>query len=734
MLKRYFTHVPEGYITIWAKHLGGQEKPRTFWFDLAQPGALQKAQEAALRPDLQDWEVYFSTCPARARGGTRTRIKAENVLYVPAFFVDFDTQLDPAKRGEALPLDIAEAVGALDALPCPPTLIVFSGHGAQALWILSEPWRLDTPGDVKDCQTLMECFAHAVETATGYTDLDTGASEPARVLRVPGTHNHKYGDALPVYLIDRPEGPNYTLEELGAFMEAHPSSGSDEGHKPFVLPEEIPEGTRDETVFRYGCSLRARGFEYEAILTALQEVNETRCIPPLDDATVERKADQATRYEAGRSYAATAEEDFGPPKPRKEIFFGRKGAFLHNVMGDHLIREHSVCIINGTPHVYDNGIYRQGQDSLYGYMLELVPNLTAAKRREVYEYIKVSRRTPHRTVAPPNLIPFKSRIYNLADDAFMDYTPDLVFLNRFPYDYLPDAPEEPLVSDTIARIADHDQEVVNLLYEAIGNCFYLLNAYRGAAMLHGESGNNGKSTLLNMINQLIGPENASYLSLQDTAERFRLVEMYGKAVNIGDDISAEYLQDSSIFKKLVTGERVMVEKKGQDAFAFKNFAKMFFAMNKLPPVSDKSKAFFGRLLLIPLTHDFTTDGTADVALKDRTWTRTEMEYLLRLAMDGLRRLMRQGAFTKPAKVAEAVADYERDNNPVLDFLEEYGVVEGKSTKEVYWAFKAWCADAGHKNPMTRRRFTDAVVNTTGLRSGAIRDQATQNVIRGYVLR
>lgn len=732
MLERYFHHVPEGFITIWAKHLGGQEKPRTYWFDLTQPDALQRAQEAAVQLDAQGWDIYLSTCPARVQGSARERIKAADVQCIPAFFVDFDTQLDPAKRGKALPLDIDEAVGALDALPCPPTLIVFSGHGAQAYWILSEPWQLDTPDDLAAAKALMERFAHAVEAATGYTDLDTGASEPARVLRVPGTHNHKYGDVLPVYLIDRHEGPEYTLDALCAFMDAYPSKGADEDHKPFELPEEIPEGTRDETLFRYGCSLRARGLEYEAILLALREVNETRCLPPLDDVTVERKAEQAARYEAGDR--ATPEDDFGSPKPYMEIFFGKKGAFLHNVMGDHLIREHSVCTINGTPHVYDNGIYRQGQDSLYGYMLELVPNLTAAKRREVYEYIKVSRRTPHRTIAPPNLIPFKSRIYNLADGTFMDYSPNLVFLNRFPYDYQPDAPEEPLVSDTIARIADHDPEVTNLLYEAIGNCFYLLNAYRGAAMLHGESGNNGKSTLLNMINQLIGPENASYLSLQDTAERFRLVEMYGKAVNIGDDISAEYLQDSSIFKKLVTGERVMVEKKGQDAFAFKNFAKMFFAMNKLPPVSDKSKAFFGRLLLIPLTHDFIADGTANVALKDRTWTQTEMEYLLRLAMDGLRRLMRQGTFTKPAKVVEAVADYERDNNPVLDFLEEFGAVEGKSTKEVYWSFKAWCADAGHKNPMTRRRFTDAVVNTTGLQSGAIRDQATQNVIRGYVLR
>lgn len=189
-------------------------------------------------------------------------------------------------------------------------------------------------------------------------------------------------------------------------------------------------------------------------------------------------------------------------------------------------------------------------------------------------------------------------------------------------------------------------------------------------MLYGRSGSNGKSTLLNMITQLLGRENASFLSLQDTAERFRLVEVYGKAANIGDDIPSAYLPESSIFKKLVTGETVTAEKKGQDPFSFKPYAKMFFAMNGLPPVSDKSKAFFSRILLIPLNQDFSQSGTRDVRLKDRKWTQQEMECLTRLAVDGLKRLLTQGDFTRPECVQRAVDEYEAENNPIREFLEE----------------------------------------------------------------
>ncbi len=395
-----------------------------------------------------------------------------------------------------------------------------------------------------------------------------------------------------------------------------------------------------------------------------------------------------------------------------EFFEGKK--FLHNVMGDYLIERHGVCKINGTVHIYDNGIYKPGEDALHGFMIGLVPTISDAKRREVFRYIKVNPKTPEKGLSPPCLIPFATQIYDLENDRFLDYTPTHVFLNRFPYDYVPDAPLCDSVTGTISSIAGGDQEVINLLYEAMGNCFYMLNSFRGAVMLYGESGSNGKSTLLNMITRMLGRDNASFLSLQDTAERFRLVEVYGKAANIGDDIPSTYLPESSIFKKLVTGETIIAEKKGQDPFSFKPYAKMFFAMNGLPPVSDKSRAFFSRILLIPLSQDFSKSGRKDVNLKDKAWTQPEMECLTRLAMEGLKRLIRQGDFTRPECVKRAVAEYEAENNPVKEFLKEAGDLAGRPTARVYDEFRRWCWDSGHKNLLSRVRFTKEVKAETGL--------------------
>lgn len=389
-------------------------------------------------------------------------------------------------------------------------------------------------------------------------------------------------------------------------------------------------------------------------------------------------------------------------------FFDDNKKFLHNIMGNYLIDNYGVCKINGAVHVYDGGVYKPGEEFLHGMMIDLLPSISDSRRREVFRYIKACRRTPVKELSPPHLIPFRHSIYNLNTGEFLDYSKEFVFLNRFPWDYRPDAPECATVANMLEAIANGDRDVVNLLLETFGNCFYMLNSYRGAVMLYGPNGNNGKSTLLNMLTQMVGPENASFLSLQDTAQKFRLMEVYGKAVNIGDDISDAYFTDSSAFKKLVTGERVMAERKGQDPVSFEPFAKMFFSLNSTPPISDKSRALFSRLLLIPLNNDFSTPGKRDVALKNRKWTQSEMEYLVRLSMDGLRRLMEQGDFTRPDCVVRAMREFEVENNPILGFLTEYENPADKPTAIVYGDFQDWCRNNGHKNIFTNAKFSREV--------------------------
>ncbi|MBN3585959.1 hypothetical protein JYB64_26560, partial [Algoriphagus aestuarii] len=86
----------------------------------------------------------------------------------------------------------------------------------------------------------------------------------------------------------------------------------------------------------------------------------------------------------------------------------------------------------------------------------------------------------------------------------------------------------------------------------------------------------------------LGPDNYSSLALEELGHRFKTAELFGKLANIGDDIDSEYIHSNAVFKKLVTGETVNVERKGRDPFEFNNYAKLIFSANEMPRINDRT--------------------------------------------------------------------------------------------------------------------------------------------------
>ena len=78
-------------------------------------------------------------------------------------------------------------------------------------------------------------------------------------------------------IVDFPE------DILDIFPENSKGNGSG---KNFIKLDEVPQGMRNDTLFRYGASLRGKGYEEEDILSELVEYNSIACKPPLDLAEV----------------------------------------------------------------------------------------------------------------------------------------------------------------------------------------------------------------------------------------------------------------------------------------------------------------------------------------------------------------------------------------------------------------------------------------------------------------
>ncbi len=196
-------------VQIWEKATGLNST-----FSLVR-SAAEHAAAAAERGD-----VYMAAGLAlRQTRPARTRANAGQVVGIPGVWADIDVNGGPEMKTGAAP-SLAEA----EELACEllePTLLVASGYGLQAWWLFEEPWIFDAEGQQRErARQLVKAFQLALRAkakARGF-GLDS-THDLARLMRLPGTLNHKGGERVAVRLVEH-EGSTYELEALHAAAEA----------------------------------------------------------------------------------------------------------------------------------------------------------------------------------------------------------------------------------------------------------------------------------------------------------------------------------------------------------------------------------------------------------------------------------------------------------------------------------------------------------------------------------
>lgn len=382
----------------------------------------------------------------------------------------------------------------------------------------------------------------------------------------------------------------------------------------------------------------------------------------------------------------------------KPIFFNGK-VFMHDAFANWMINQYHIKRINGQLHVYKDGIYTAGYRNIEYMMLKVYPQMKDAQRKEVLKYIEVMC-VDNSPVADANLIAFKNGIYNITNDTLTGFSPDVVITNQIPWNYNPSAQSE-LTEKTLAKMACQDDEIIRLLGECIGYCFYRRNELSVSMFLTGEKAN-GKSTFLQMIQDVLGVQNTSNLGLDELDERFAPVTMFGKLANIGDDISDDFLKGKAIahFKKIVSGNMLKAENKGVDMFFFKPFVKLIFSANQIPRMKDRTGAVLRRMVIIPFNATFSkTDPDYDPYIAWKLKDTAVMEYLCRIGVEGLKRILENHGFTQSKKVDAEIKEYTEYNNPILLFLAETEPEEiiNQETRLVHSKYEVFCHESGFES-------------------------------------
>lgn len=453
---------------------------------------------------------------------------------------------------------------------------------------------------------------------------------------------------------------------------------------------------RNSTLYSYILSLQNAGFDETDIKDTIRIINKY----VLDEPLEEKELDVILRDDAFK----------------KSVFFP-KNKFSHDKFAEHIRKQHHVKKINGQLHIYEGGIYVPGYDAIERAMLGEISSLTSNQRNEVLKYLNVVCVEEERT-ADLNLIAFKNGVYNLNTNRVEQFDPQHIITNKIPWNYNPDAKSD-LVDSVLDKLSCGDADIRYSLEEVAGACLYRSAAIGGgmAAILVGDK-HNGKSTYINMVESMLGKDNYSAADMGALGNRFITITLYGKLANIGDDISNGYIIDASIFKKLVTGEKVQAEEKGKPPINFTSYAMHIYSANDIPHIKDPTGAALRRLLFIPLSGKFTKDTPGyDPFIRYKLEQPEHMEYFIQCALDGLVEVLKNKAFTVPAKSKQQKESYEKENNPILAFIDDVGreSIINESTADVYKRYQVFCADNGFQ-PGSNLTFSKSINRALGTKT------------------
>lgn len=212
----------------------------------------------------QGYGIYVGVCPRKEQKGTKEAVSCVFVLWA-----DLDAKGFAGDKHKALE--------AIQQFKLKPTMIIDSGHGYHAYWLLKE-----AQTDMARVESCLKGIANAVNA-------DSAVCEVSRVMRLPGSVNNKdEASQILVKIVEINQNAVYGLNDFD-FVMVTKVEGQEVAINVIksIGSDPILKGKRNSTLTSLAGSMFKRSLGYSVVLDALKEVNKKQCSPPLPDSEVE---------------------------------------------------------------------------------------------------------------------------------------------------------------------------------------------------------------------------------------------------------------------------------------------------------------------------------------------------------------------------------------------------------------------------------------------------------------
>ena len=491
----------------------------------------------------------------------------------------------------------------------------------------------------------------------------------------------------------------------------------------FELPDVIDKGGRDDTLARYGFSLRGQGYSDEIIQAMVEKANNDRCKPPLPKRDIDRIVRSVCSKGPGHDGLGYFIDEDAPEVHRPggsggaiPNFKTKRGALDHAAVGQYIIDHDHARYIDGAPAVWTGKRWNFDTNAIDSMVRDYVPSAKKAEVAEVVAYVAV--KAPH--VESTNFdgnryVQFRNATVNVNTFETVEPDPSMLVTNTLKFDFDPDVGPN-AADDFLDAISANDRAVRAVLEEIIGATITCGHTVSQSPMLIGRSdagtASNGKSTFIKVLQKVAGSHNVSALDIATLGQRFQSAGILGKLANLGDDIPDGFLKSDELatFKKVVSGDTIYTDVKGGKGFMFTPMALCVFSMNTIPRLDDSSDGIFRRLAFVPFRRHFDPmDDDYDPNIIDKLAKPETLQRFAALGMMRMPSLIERSVFAPIPEMEQELDEVKQNNDVVLRWVYEESIdvknLDEKFVSDIYEDFREWCHKAGERFPVTQTAFS-----------------------------
>ena len=372
-----------------------------------------------------------------------------------------------------------------------------------------------------------------------------------------------------------------------------------------------------------------------------------------------------------------------------------KGVYDNEIF-QYLTTAFDMFVLGGVPYIYTDGVYLADESGarLKTMIRKLIfPQFVKSTTiKRIYDLfigaaeLQVSYEDLNSY--PQSWINFQNGFYDPVTRQMIPHNPAYRATVQIPHNYDPDAQTEGQALEDWLRFAIPDGDDREMLLEYAGLCLTRDVRQQKFLILQGVGGS-GKSTLIRLIERMIGSENIANISLSELTQRFAAYGLMGKLLNSCADLEVTALEDTSTLKKLLGEDSLRVEPKGKDAISIRSMARLIFSTNELPTVkSERSNGFYRRLQVLEMNRQPTS---VNAALFDEL--SGQINHFIRLCVEAVQRMYERGTLLESGNSRQAVKQMRTDSDTVEAWLSEMTVKMQERKEErgrLYQSYSDYC--------------------------------------------